>query len=135
MIFQRILDKLNEDFRNTYHSTDKVDDINKKIGNEKNVSVINPSSTRTITKGLQNTQTEIGDVTSGYNNKTTYKRPSTAIEKVDYNPKEEIATVTFKNGNKGYDYKVNPDEMKEFLDAPSKGQWVNNIWKYNNRID
>ena len=39
-----------------------------------------------------------------------------------------------KKNNQSYDYKVSPDEMKEFINAPSKGQWINNIWKNYNRM-
>lgn len=59
---------------------------------------------------------------------------SSAVQSIEYDPENEVATVVFNGGTKGYQYKATPEEYKEFLTAPSKGQKINYDWKFNNRM-
>lgn len=60
-----------------------------------------------------------------------YDVDSTAIENIEYDPNSQTATVKFHNGDKLYDYRVSPEEFKEFLDAGSKGSHVACLWNHN----
>lgn len=96
--------------------------INKRIDENKSVNISNPTSQRTFHRENGSFDGELGEVVSS------------AIQNVGYDPNNQIASITFKGGDKSYDYRVSPDEMKEFLDADSKGQWVNYVWKNYNRM-
>ena len=92
----------------------------------KSISVSKPTSYRT--------QNDNGEQDVGLTSGEAMPVESSAIQDVSYDPERNVASITFVGGNKSYNFDVIPDEMKEFLTAPSKGQWVNNIWKYNNRM-
>ena len=108
-------------------------DISKRLEKGKNVSISNPTSYRTYQNVGQGTLDE-DDIDVGLTSGKGAELASTAISNIDYDPKKEVASVTFQGGKKAYDYKVSPEEMKEMMNAPSKGQWLNEIWKYNNRM-
>jgi hypothetical protein len=57
--------------------------------------------------------------------------PSTAIQDVIYDPKTNTASVMFVDGKKYYDYEVTPDQMEDFINAPSKGHHVATLWNHN----
>ena len=63
--------------------------------------------------------------------KRRVQMPSTAIKDVMYDPNSTTASVMFVDGDKYYDYKVSPTEMKDFLNAPSKGHHVSTLWNHN----
>ncbi len=109
----------------------------KKIDENKSVNISNPTSKRTFHRdngSLLDQQIDVGDTSDQNQNIEVGDIVSSAVQNVDYDPNSQVASVTFQGGNQSYDYKVSPDEMKEFIDAPSKGQWINNIWKFNNRM-
>lgn len=109
------------------------DKISKRIDSEKNVNISNPTSKRTFHKEngtFLDQQIDIGDTGAGEVGEVV----SSAIDNIDYDPVNNIASVTFHNGSQSYDYSVTPDEMKEMMNAPSKGQWLNSIWKHYNRL-
>ncbi len=112
--------------------------INKRIDENKSVNISNPTSQRTFHRSnggsLLEQQIDIGDTTAQNIDAELGEVVSSAIQNVDYDPNNEVASITFRGGDKPYDYKVSPDEMKEFLDADSKGKWVNEIWKNYNRM-
>lgn len=112
--------------------------INKKIDENKSVNISNPTSQRTFHRdnngSLLDQQIDVGDTSGQNQNVEVGDIVSSAIQNVDYDPNSQVASVTFQGGNQSYDYKVSPDEMKEFINAPSKGQWINYIWKFNNRM-
>ena len=111
--------------------------INKRIDENKSVNISNPTSQRTFHKengSLLDQQIDIGNTMDGSFDAELGEVVSSAIQNVDYDPNSQTASITFKGGDKSYDYKVSPNEMKEFLDADSKGKWVNDIWKNYNRM-
>lgn len=111
--------------------------INKRIDENKSINISNPTSQRTFHKengSFIDQQIDIGNTMDGSFDAELGEVVSSAIQNVDYDPNSQIASITFKGGDKPYDYKVSPDEMKEFLDADSKGKWVNDIWKNYNRM-
>ena len=108
--------------------------ISNKINSGNSVNISNPTSQRTFHRdasgSLLDQQIDIGNTGEG----DVGEIVSSAIDNIDYDPTNEIASVTFHNGKKAYDYKVSPKEMEEMINADSKGSWLNNIWKYYNRM-
>jgi hypothetical protein len=135
-IWNSIIRSFNENLRNKYNGTeDKENKISQNIDKGKTVSISNPTSQRTITKGendFTEGQVEIGNTTADNNEDSrVVSRTSSAVENVEYNPKTNTASVTFKGGDKAYDYEVKPGEFNSFLNAPSKGQWIAKKWNHN----
>lgn len=56
--------------------------------------------------------------------------PSTAVQSIDYDPKAQNAEVTFVGGKKSYSYPMTKEEFKSFMNADSKGRWINNARTY-----
>ena len=53
---------------------------------------------------------------------------STAVQGYTYDPKNQILSVQFVNGNKSYDYPNVPrDVVEDFGHAPSKGRFVHDV--------
>lgn len=79
---------------------------------------------------------EIGDETAKYKpgESRTYGVASSAIQSIDYDPERQVASVQYTSGPKKYDFKVSPEELQEFVNAPSKGRQVQNVWRKNNRM-
>lgn len=54
---------------------------------------------------------------------------SEAIEAVGYEPAKQILRISYRNG-RIYDYSdVSPEEVDEFMSAPSQGAYANQIIK------
>lgn len=114
-----------------------------KVGQGKEITINNPSSKRTFTKGYTEPKmySEGGSVTVGDNTSEFFEdeKPitaevvSSAVRSVRYNPENERAFITFQGGNKEYEFAVTPDELDAFLNSDSKGRYVNSVWKKNNR--
>ena len=58
---------------------------------------------------------------------------STAVKSARYNPNSERALIQFQGGDKEYSYRATPKEFNELLNAPSKGQHINRVWKKYNQ--
>ena len=132
-IWNRIKTQLNERLRGKYTGTaEKESRIEKQIDKNKSVNISSPSSQREV--NLQMTMTNPNAKsknTETFDDKFTANVPSTAIQNIHYDPKTERADVTFTNGKHSYEYKVSPEEMKDFLEAPSKGHLVGSTWNNN----
>ena len=125
----------------TISSWKDVKDLTKKV--EKALSKSNdeialkaPTSMRYFTKG-SNGSYLTGDVqiiNTGLQQATEVEVASQAIAEVKYDPKTNICKVRFVNGDKWYDYQMTPDEFEDFMAADSKGQYVNYVMKYENRM-
>lgn len=120
-----------EDFRKS---------MDKRLDKGKKLSINKPTSYRTYKKDEEgsfinekNDNPDVGDTRKSEEDKLAGIQ-STAIDNIDYDPKKKIASVTFKGGSKAYDYKVSPSEMKQMIDAPSKGQHLAKVWKKYNRL-
>lgn len=128
-IWEKIKTQLNERLRGKYTGTaEKEARIEKSIGKGKSVSIAAPSSMRSMTTTISSpfarsvpTESSTMDI----------QVPSTAVQDIKYNPKTERAEVTFKNGKHSYEYVVDNDDMKAFLNAPSKGKFVAEEWNHN----
>lgn len=133
-IWNTIRNKLSNTFNGTQNNENT---IMKKMYSNKTFNINNPTSYRTFHKGDDGTYSS-GSVDVGITNAESSTDvqgiASTCVKNVKYNPKKEIATVTFQGGKKDYDYKVSPNEMKDFVNATSKGRHINKVWKYNNHI-
>lgn len=147
-MMSNIFESLNEKYRNKYNTTKKADEIINKVNQGQNVSITRPTSQRTFTKGQQGRNlkgqftkrqyteggVEIGDTTALHQNKDyakTAERPSSAIASLKYNPTTEVATVDFVNGSHPYEYNVPPTEIQNFVEADSKGRYVQDNWNHN----
>lgn len=135
-IWESLINSFNENLKNKYQGTeDKENKISQNVDKGKHITIINPTSQRTIIKG-ENDYTdgvvEIGNTTAeNSQDSRLVSRTSSAIKNVDYDSTTNTASVTFNNGNKSYDYEVKPGEFNSFLHAPSKGQWVATKWNHN----
>lgn len=132
--WENIVNNLRKRYQGTQGNETKIAD---KMSKGKTFQISNPTSYRTFHKGddgsYLNAKVDIG-ITNPNSVQDVQGISSTAVSKVKYNPKAEIATVRFNGGKKDYDYRVNPKEMTEFINAPSKGRHINRVWKYNNHI-
>lgn len=112
--------------------------MKKRLDKGKSLSINKPTSYRTYKKendsfiNDKNDNPDVGD-TRGSDEDKLAGIQSTAIDNIDYDPKKQVASVTFKSGG-SYDYKVSPNEMKQMIDAPSKGKHINQVWKKYNRM-
>lgn len=135
-IWNSLLNSFNENLRNKYIGTeDKENKISQKIGDGKTVSITNPTSQRTLTKGPNgyiDGKVEEGNTTAEHDEDSrVVSRTSSSIDSVDYDPNTNTASVVFKGGDKSYDYEVTPGEFNNFLKASSKGQWISKKWNHN----
>lgn len=94
----------------------KLPKIWKAIEDKKSVTISSPQSSR---------YTDDGRI---------YDIDSTAIDDVKYDSESEIASVKFVHGDKWYDYRVTPEEFKEFLNASSRGSHAATIWNHNSHF-
>lgn len=115
-----------------------VDKVMKRVDKNKDVFINRPYSDRTFTRNANGSfiggETLIGNEKESHPDSEVVSLPSTAIEDVAYNPENEVATITFVGGGKGYDYKVTPKEFNDFMNAPSKGRHVAKLWNYNDHF-
>lgn len=154
-IWDKIMQTFNENVRNKYQGTSGNEEaLVGKIGEGQSVTINNPTSQRTFTKGEQGRQPngrfdkkhfvegynvpagniDIGDTTKDYAKKdhaVTAERTSSAIKSAKYDPNTNTATIKFQGGKKEYQYEVTPEEFNEFINAPSKGQLVSKVWNHN----
>lgn len=112
-----------------------VEKIMKRVESGKDAYINKPNSERTFTRGDDGTYASgemlIGNEQQEYPGSAVESVPSTAIADVGYDPKNEVASIKFVDGETTYDYKVTPKEFNEFLNAPSKGRHVAKLWNHN----
>ena len=112
---------------------DMASKVSKAIDKGKKFQLSHPTSIRSFSRGDDNTYRS-GDVSVGKSLPTEVEVASTAVAEAQYDPQRNVASIRFVGGDGWYDYDVSPDEFQEFIESPSKGQWINYIWKYNNRM-
>lgn len=117
-------------FHGTYDKN--ADRMFRAIAKGKKVEVTNPTSKRSFFRGADTTfvggDYEIGEIVTA---DAVVEMSSTAISKAEYDPTTNTAYITFHGGTKPYEYEVSPAEFEEFINAPSKGQWVASYWNNN----
>lgn len=60
--------------------------------------------------------------------------PSTAIAEVKYDPETRVCNVRYVGGDKWYRFEgMSPQQFKSFMNAGSKGRYVNNVMRKKNR--
>jgi hypothetical protein len=136
-LWSRITESLNKDNNN-------VSDFYKGTQGAKLVSKNAWNTSKDLQKSIKEQQTYIESPTSnrwiGAGGKESLapkvgnrrvQTPSTAIQDVIYDPKTNTASVMFVDGKKYYDYEVTPEQMEEFVNAPSKGHLVATEWNHN----
>lgn len=110
--------------------------IMKRVLKDKNVTIDNPTSQRYYYRG--NDGTFSGNPQTGVIENEGYGvgvgRPSTAVKTINYDPNTQVCRITFVGGSKEYEYKMTKGEFDNFLNASSKGRYVNKVMKYNNRM-
>jgi hypothetical protein len=128
-IWNRIKERLNESLRNKYQGTaDKEARIGKSIEKGKSVTIAAPSSMRTMTTTISS---PVARSVPTESSTMDIQVPSSAVQDIKYNPKTERADVTFTNGKHSYEYVVDNEDMKAFLNAPSKGKFIAEEWNHN----
>lgn len=133
-IWGRINDSMPVKRQDTYYGTQGSKLVSKnawdtskslqKSVKEQETYIISPTSNRWIgAEGKESLEPKVGN--------RRIQVPSTAIEDVIYEPSTNTASVMFTGGKKYYDYEVTPDQMEDFIKAPSKGHHVATLWNYN----
>lgn len=110
--------------------------INKRIDENKSVNISNPTSQRTFHRSnngsLLDQQIDIGNTTADNTNAELGEVVSTAIESARYDPNDNSLNITYKGGDKEYKFAATPEDVKEWVDAPSKGQ-ITQEWRETHR--
>jgi hypothetical protein len=126
----------------TISSWKDIKDLTKKVEkaldkSPKEIMLKAPTSMRYFTKGSDGSYLtgDVHMIDTGLQQATDVQVASSAVAEVKYNPESNICSLRFVNGDKWYDYQMTPDEFEEFMAADSKGQYVNYVMKYENRID
>lgn len=126
----------------TISSWKDIHDLTKKVEkaldkSPKEIMLKAPTSMRYFTKGSDGSYLT-GDVqitNTGLQEATDVQVASSAVAEVKYSPESNICSLRFVNGDKWYDYQMTPEQFEEFMGSNSKGQYVNYVMKYENRID
>lgn len=117
--------------------SDDTKKLNKKLNKGKEVKVNKVISSRYYNQGsngsfLDDDATVASLDDSG--NKVEAQIPSTAVDEVKYDPKTKVCEVKFVGGKKWYKYEnMSEQQFKTFMNASSKGRYVNNVMRVQNR--
>lgn len=111
--------------------------IYKNISKGKSVNIQNPNSYRTYhnvgSGSLDENDMDIG-LESGSNPQTDRvgEIQSTAIQSARYDPSDNSLNITYKGGDKEYKFAAQPDDVMEWVNAPSKGR-ITQEWRTTHR--
>lgn len=131
-LFDYVRDKANE-AGGKFNTNDKNDKIFEFIEAGKPVTITHPTSMRSYSRGRNGLYSSGSFSISGQGTKA--KLASTAIAEIQYDPSTEICKVKYQPGNGNfYDFRMTVDEFKRFMNAPSKGRYVQTVMKIHNRI-
>lgn len=126
----------------TISSWKDIRDLTKKVEkaldkSPKEIMLKAPTSMRYFTKGSDGSYLtgDVQIIDTGLQQATAVQVASSAVAEVKYNPESNICSLRFVNGDKWYDYQMTPEQFEEFMGSNSKGQYVNYVMKYENRID
>lgn len=140
-IWERIKNSMREDYRKGKFlgtGDDNYSAIDQSIDNGREFTINSPSSTRTAVKYnnsyINDNEFEIGDTTANYPNgdATTFGVASSAIDSARYDPSDDSLNIVYKGGNKEYKFAAYPNDVKDWVNAPSKGR-LTNEWKVTHR--
>lgn len=135
MIFNSIIDALNNRYSNTAWRQDKSSQkkLQNKLAKDKSITVTNPQSSRwqiseedfeeTNAPKNQFDSNQIADMQVD----TVKEVPvvSTAVKRIHYDPNSEELKVQYTSGSTEYSFPKVPEEViTEFLDSPSKGKYM-----------
>lgn len=118
--WENVKNRLNRTLTGT---TDNAGKISKYVEKGKSFTVNNPTSFRTFHNVGKNTLDE-KDIDVGLTSGKAAEMPSTAIESARYDPDDNSLNVTYRGGNKEYKYAATPEDVKKFVNAPSKGTLI-----------
>ena len=131
MIIGKIFDNV---FKNL--TSDDTKKIDKKLNKGKEITVTSLSSKRYFDKGSNGHYID-DDATvdmDEYSGATEAKLKSTAIEQAKYDPKTKECWIQFVDNPKWYKFdNMSEQQFKTFMNASSKGRYVNNVMKVKNR--
>lgn len=126
----------------TISSWKDIHDLTKKVEkaldkSPKEIMLKAPTSMRYFTKGSDGSYLtgDVQIIDTGLQQTTDVQVASSAVAEVKYRPESNICSLRFVNGDKWYDYQMTPEQFEEFMGSNSKGQYVNYVMKYENRID
>lgn len=97
--------------------------ISKRIDNDKSVNISNPTSYRTYQNVGKGTLDE-NDIDVGLTSGRGAEIASTAVKNARYDPTDNSLNITFQGGDKEYKYAADSDDVKEFINADSKGRLI-----------
>ena len=133
--FKRIAQSmLNQEDEKRFYSTDKMNKLINRVVKGNSVEVKAPTSTHFFTRGEGGFSKGKSSLTNEDVSARAISKPSTAIQSVKFDPKTGIASVLFTKGKKWYDYVMNPSQFEDFMNASSKGRYVNEVMHYNNLL-
>lgn len=113
------------------------DRINKRLDENKSVNIANPTSQRTfhrdnITGSLLDQQIDVGNTQTENPNSELGEVVSSAISNARYDPSDNSLNITYKGGDKEYKFEATPEDVQEWIDAPSKGR-ITQEWRETHR--
>lgn len=126
--WNNIISSMKSKVQSNYDNTSKdLPAIMKRLDSKgnKQINVVNPTSYRTENKYTG--ETDVG-LTTGKASEVN----STAIESARYDPSDDSLNITYKGGNKEYKFKATPEDVKDWMAAPSKGQ-ITQEWRTTHR--
>lgn len=88
------------------------------------------------TSGYHQTgEAEISDKYGDSHTRTSenYGVSSTAIQSARYDPSDNSLNITYKGGDKEYKFAANPEDVVDWMNAPSKGR-LTQEWKETHRF-
>lgn len=107
--------------------------IRRRVLQGKTTEVMHPTSMRSLYRGKDGTFAS-GEILQGkYGNADHYEEvTSTAIADVKYDPSSHICKVKYTTGDTWYDFMMTPAEFEEFMNADSKGKYVQHVMRQQN---
>lgn len=95
--------------------------ISKRIDNSQTVNISNPTSYRTYQNVGKGTLDE-NDIDVGLTSGQGAEIASTAIKNARYDPTDDSLNITYQGGDKEYKFAATPEDVKKWMNAPSKGR-------------
>lgn len=109
--------------------------ISRNLRKDKNVTIDHLTSKRWFSKGSNGHYSDDDSKMSlnEYEGEQEVEIPSTAIADVKYDPKTRVCHVKYRGGNKWYRFiNMSPQQFKAFMNASSKGRYVQFVMRKKN---
>ena len=103
--------------------------ISKRIDSNQTVNISSPTSYRTYQNVGKGTLDE-NDIDVGLTSGKGAEIASTAIKNARYDPTDNSLNITYQGGDKEYKFAATPEDVKKWMNSPSKGK-ITQSWTKN----